>query len=96
MKKTLNKLLGNNKGQALTEYGLILVLVAVGAIATMGAFGSQIKSKVATISAALDGDSQSQLATIREKSKSFSDSAISVGKEKNTMAGPKSADFDIN
>lgn len=95
MKNTLKTIAKNEKGQALTEYGLILVLVAVGVIATMGAFGSQIKSKVATISAALDGENQAKLSEIRSESKKFSNSAISVGKTQNTMAGPKTSDFKI-
>lgn len=91
----MKKLMKNEKGQALTEYGLILVLVAVGVIAVMGAFGSQIKSKIATISAALDGEQNAKITEIRETSKKFSTKAIEVGKKANTMAGPKEDDFSI-
>ena len=52
MKSTLK----SKKGQGLTEYGIILVLVAVAAIGTFALFGNQIKSKVGQVTAAISGD----------------------------------------
>jgi Flp pilus assembly pilin Flp len=35
---------GDERGQTLTEYALILVLVVIGAIVVMGAFGIQVNA----------------------------------------------------
>lgn len=96
MKNMLKRIAGNEKGQALTEYGLILVLVAVGVIAVMGAFGSQIKSKIATISLALDGSQNSEITSYKEETQKFATKAKELGSASvNTMSGPDSADFEI-
>lgn len=46
MKKQLQKTVGflysDNKGQAMSEYALILALIAIVAIAAIGLFGEQI------------------------------------------------------
>lgn len=84
----------NENGQALTEYGLILVLVAVGVIATMGAFGSQIKSKITSISAALSGDTQTYTQAV-ETGKSFAKKSQGLNSQVNTMSGPDAADFNM-
>ena len=40
----IRNLLADEKGQTLTEYALILVLIAIAAIATMGLLGNQINN----------------------------------------------------
>ena len=48
----------NQKGQGLTEYAVLLSLVAVAAIATTALFGSAIKAKIASIGGAISGETQ--------------------------------------
>ncbi|HEY8765643.1 MAG TPA: Flp family type IVb pilin [Dehalococcoidia bacterium] len=47
----------DEEGQALAEYGLILGLIAVIAIAALGALGLAISGKLGSISSALGGSS---------------------------------------
>lgn len=42
--KTIRKIFANNKGATAIEYGLIAALIAVAAIAAMGALGNQLTS----------------------------------------------------
>lgn len=51
--------LKSKKGQGLTEYGIILVLVAVAGIGVFALFGNQIKSKVGQVTAAISGNETS-------------------------------------
>jgi len=44
MRYTLRRLWQEEEGQDLTEYGLLLVLVALAAIATVGTLGSAINN----------------------------------------------------
>lgn len=44
MRETLIRLWKEEKGQDLTEYGLLLVLVALGALAGMGALANAINN----------------------------------------------------
>jgi len=53
MKKLLVRLWKDEQGQDLTEYGLLLVLIALCAIASMGAIGSSISSVFTTTSSSL-------------------------------------------
>lgn len=46
----------NQKGQGLTEYAVILSVVAVAAIAATAFFGSAIKAQIASIGASITGD----------------------------------------
>lgn len=47
--------LRNEKGQGMVEYGLILALVAVGAMVALGTMGGDLSSKFTTISNKLTG-----------------------------------------
>lgn len=51
----LSKLLNNEKGQALSEYGVILGIVLVAVIAVLGLFGDAIVGVFDNIIAALPG-----------------------------------------
>ncbi len=55
MKKMMMNLWKDESGQALTEYGLIIALVAVGAIAVISGIGSGLVSKLEQIRTALAG-----------------------------------------
>jgi len=54
--KLLLRTLRNGKGQALTEYLILLCLVAVSAIAVVSVVGQNLRARYATISSALRGD----------------------------------------
>lgn len=47
----------NRKGQGLTEYIIIVALVAIAAIGVVNIFGNQIRNQFATIVAAMSGSS---------------------------------------
>lgn len=53
------KTLRNQRGQGLTEYAIILSLVAVGSIAIVGLFTSGLKEKIAALSYAVSGNASS-------------------------------------
>lgn len=55
----MKKMKRNCKGQAIVEYIIIIVVVAVGALAIMGAFSDTIKAKmvgVINVFGGVDGD----------------------------------------
>ena len=47
----------NRRGQGLTEYIIIVALVAIAAIGVVNIFGNQIRNQFATIVAAMSGNS---------------------------------------
>ncbi|GAB4371501.1 MAG: hypothetical protein Kow00128_19450 [Deltaproteobacteria bacterium] len=47
----------NRKGQGLTEYIIIVALVAIAAIGVVNLFGNQIRNQFATLVAAMSGNS---------------------------------------
>ncbi len=51
----------NQKGQSLTEYAVILSLVAVASIAAMALFGGAIKAKIASLAGAIAGQKISEI-----------------------------------
>lgn len=53
MLKKMKSLVVKEEGQALTEYGLILGLVAVGCVAVLGFLGDEIFNKLKQIKDAL-------------------------------------------
>jgi pilus assembly protein Flp/PilA len=48
--KTIRKIFANNKGATAIEYGLIAALIAVAAIAAMGALGNQLNTTFGGVS----------------------------------------------
>jgi Flp pilus assembly pilin Flp len=56
-------------GQGLTEYAVVLSLVAVASIAGMALFGGAIKGKIASLSGAIAGQSESEVSASDKKSK---------------------------
>jgi pilus assembly protein Flp/PilA len=55
MKNFLRKMLRDESGQGMTEYALILALVAIGAIAILGFLGDEIVAVFTAIRTALQG-----------------------------------------
>jgi pilus assembly protein Flp/PilA len=53
--KFFNKLLRNEQGATAIEYGLIAALIAVAAIAAMGALGDQLSTTFSDVSSAMAG-----------------------------------------
>lgn len=56
MKKIRNRML-TRKGQGLTEYIIIVALVAIAAIGVVNIFGNQLRHQFSTIVAAMSGSS---------------------------------------
>lgn len=55
MKKMLMKLRKDEKGQGMVEYGIIIALVAIVAIAAMTTLGTSITQRFTDAAASLDG-----------------------------------------
>lgn len=91
---SMKKHFSRKKGQNLTEYGLILVLVAVAAIGIMGAFGTQIKAKMGMVTAALNGD-QAAYSSAQDRSKEMVEKANEFQNKGNSMAGSAESDIVI-
>ncbi len=53
----MKKLLRNKRGQAMTEYIVIVVLIAIAALAIFGLFGDRIRQMVGGATEQLGGDS---------------------------------------
>ena len=53
--KFFNKLLRDEQGATAIEYGLIAALIAVAAIAAMGALGNQLSGTFRTVSSSMAG-----------------------------------------
>jgi type IV pilus assembly protein PilA len=82
-------------GQGLTEYAVILCLVAVAAIATMGFFGGAIKGKIASLSAAVSGKSLTEVQEGEKMSKDASKKAYDrASKVKSSMKIDENDIFD--
>jgi len=56
-------------GQGLTEYAVVLSLVAVASIAGMAFFGGAIKARMASLSGAIAGQSESEISATDKKAK---------------------------
>jgi Flp pilus assembly pilin Flp len=76
-------------GQGLTEYAVVLSLVAVASIAGMALFGGAIKGKVASLTAAVAGQSESDVKAADEKSKKAATEAV---KRASTVRGNTTID----
>jgi pilus assembly protein Flp/PilA len=60
MTKTMMALLNDEEGQALTEYGLILGLIAVVCVGMLGLMGTRINGLLDTITKALPSGGAAQ------------------------------------
>ncbi len=60
MKKIKNK---KNSGQAIVEYIIIIVIVAVAALTVMGIFSDTVRQKIAGVVAVFGGDATDAVST---------------------------------
>jgi pilus assembly protein Flp/PilA len=70
MRRTLRKLLRSERGQGMSEYLIIVALIAVAAIGVVTVFGKDIRELFAASTGALAGDStknEAKAATAGEK-----------------------------
>ncbi len=85
----------NQSGQGLTEYAVILSLVAVASIAAMAFFGGAVKGKIASLSAAIAGKKESEVASAEEKAQKAADGALKkASKVKGSTAITNEDTFD--
>ncbi len=77
------RLFSRSKGQGLTEYIIVVALVAIAAIGIVNLFGNQLRNQFSTIISAMSGSSQSKVESLAEEGrqeankKSLSDYAAS-------------------
>jgi len=67
---------GSMSGQSLTEYSVVLSLVAVASIASMAFFGATIKGKIASLSGAIAGQSVAEVTASDKKSQKAAQEAM--------------------
>ena len=83
--------LNDQRGQGLTEYAVILSLVAVASIAGMALFGGAVKGKIASLSGAIAGQKESEITAADNKSKN---AAKEAEKRASNVKGNTSIDKD--
>lgn len=59
----MKKSLRSQRGQGLTEYAVVLSLVAVAAIAATAFFGGAVKARIAALASAVAGDTQQNVSS---------------------------------
>jgi Flp pilus assembly pilin Flp len=64
MKTAETNRLRKRKGQGLTEYVIIVALVAIAAIGIVNIFGNQLRNQFATIVTAMSGSSQQKVKSL--------------------------------
>ena len=80
------RILKKKKGQGLTEYAIILSLVAVAAIIATALFGGVIKSKIASLTGAIAGSKQSDITANERKAHSAAKKSSSNASEVSNMS----------
>jgi Flp pilus assembly pilin Flp len=78
VRQTLRKIPRRQAGQGMTEYIIIVALIAVAAIGVYSFFGQTIRNQMAGLSAEVAGDTAAA-ATARSAAKSSASSAASQG-----------------
>ncbi|MBM3382418.1 MAG: Flp family type IVb pilin [Betaproteobacteria bacterium] len=63
------------KGQSLTEYAILLSVVAVASIAVTALFGATLKSKIASLGAAISGKSVNEISGLEKQSQKHAEDA---------------------
>lgn len=82
-------------GQGLTEYAVILCLVAVASIAAMALFGGAVKAKIAGLTGAVAGRSAAEIDKTNDTGKSIAKDAADKAKDvKGNMSIDKDSTFD--
>jgi Flp pilus assembly pilin Flp len=77
---------GSQRGQGLTEYAVVLSLVAVAAIAATAFFGGAVKSRIAALAGAVAGESQQ---SISAQNKAALQAAKNAGQAARKVGGMK-------
>lgn len=77
--------LGNERGQSLTEYAILLSVVAVASITVTALFGATLKSKIASLGAAIAGKSSSEISVFEKQSQGQADDAGKAAREVDGM-----------
>ena len=75
----------NQKGQSLTEYAILLSVVAVASIAVTALFGATLKSKIASLGAAISGKSAAEVSSFEKQSQGQADDAGKAAREVDGM-----------
>ena len=75
----------SEKGQGLTEYAVVVCLVAVASIATAALLGGAIKAKMATMASAIAGSSASDVSGMQKKAEHAADLARKNSSKVNGM-----------
>ncbi len=65
----IRKMRKRQRGQALTEYIIIIVIVAIMALVVLGAFSNRIRTMIAGATNSLGGDAQTEQSDSLEKMK---------------------------
>lgn len=63
------------KGQSLTEYAILLSVVAVASITVTALFGATLKSKIASLGAAISGKSATEISGLEKQSQKQAEDA---------------------
>ena len=82
----LMKKFKSESGQGLTEYAIVLSLVAVAAIFATAMFGGVIKSKIASITSAIAGSKTSEVLGNEKKGKRAAQKASSNANDISNMS----------
>lgn len=72
-------------GQGLTEYAILLSVVAVASIAVTSLFGATLKSKIASLGAAISGKSSEDVMSFEKQSQLKADEAKKAADEVDGM-----------
>ena len=76
----------SQRGQALTEYAVLVSLVAVASIAAMALFGAALRGRVSSLVAAIAGDSQENIDASEDATKQASQELRNRLKKVNGMS----------
>ena len=94
MKKIKAKPFTGQQGQGLTEYAIILSLVAVGCIAIVGLFTSGLKEKIAALSYAVTGNSSNAKSADKKALDMSNEAQKNADKKKGNTKIDESVSFD--
>jgi pilus assembly protein Flp/PilA len=68
-----NNLRRNQKGQALTEYAILVGLVAIASVAAMAFFGAALRGRIASLVSVIAGDSTENVDRAERSAKAASE-----------------------
>lgn len=77
------KLLRNQSGQGMTEYIIIVALIAIAAIAAFSFFGKTVRNQTAAMSESLAGDAGKAADSTKAAGEAAKGAADSAAKDKN-------------